>query len=471
MSLTDSFAILGQQFQQALLSIYQPQVGGQTSLVFVPGGVPVATSDGLTEPGPSGQLMVNPAQLTSWLETVVDSPLQVDIPDATLLGSTVTLVSMSAILQTITQFAAPYANPGTPEATRVAEEISSAAANVGPGVLPISTVPSDWPLPGSTDWNTFDSQQVTQTGTQPQGGGAQPPSTPPPYPRIWQLRELPQLSVMAPAAALPAADQARIPAADQARIDVPALDLPAGSAVAVEPANSVQAGPPYLAVARAFSSGLVFRPPVATSETVSVTMSVEHTVATVNRSPWWQGSLIADPGWYVPGIERGWYVGEPADPVNQPYALPVAIVLARNLSISGTWSSDDAASLVSSGVTFGPFGLGTAEITSTSQVTTISVPGVSLIAMFCEPLPVLPPNDPPSATGTVPADGQGTAASPGASTGGTAAGQPAANGAPATVSTQAPPPVPAPGPASGATSVPSASGSALGTGQSATGGS
>jgi hypothetical protein len=466
MSLTDSFATLGQQFQQALLKIYQPQVGSQTSLIFVPGGVPVATSDGLTEPGPTGQLMVNPAQLTSWLETVVDSPLQINIPDATLLGSTVTLVSMSAIFQTITQFAAPYANPGTPEATRVAEEISSAAATVGPGVLPISTVPSDWPLPGSTDWNTFDSQQSTQTGTQPQGG-AQPPSVPLPNPRIWQLRELPPASMVAPAAALSAAGPGRI--------DVPAPGISAGSAVAVQPTNSVRAGPPFLAVARAFSSGLVFQPPAATSEqTVSVTMSVEHTVATVNRSPWWQGSLIADPGWYVPGVERGWYVGEPADPVNQPYALPVAIVLARNLSISGTWSSDDAASLVRGGVAFGPFGLGMADITSTSQVTTISVPGVSLIAMFCEPLPVLPPNDPPSATGAAPAGGQGAAASSGASAGGTAAGQPAANGASATASTQAPPPAPAPSPpspASGANGVPSDSGAAQGTGQSATGGS
>lgn len=399
MSLTDSFATLGQQFQQALLSIYQPQVGGQTSLIFVPGGVPVATSDGLTEPGPSGQLTVNPAQLTSWLETVADSPLQIDVPDATLLGATVTLESMGAILQTITQFAVPYADPGTPEATRVAEEISSAAAAMGPGVLPLSTVPSDWPLPGSTDWNTFDSQQSTQTGTQPPAGGVQPLPTPLPYPRIWQLRELPLPSVTAPVAALAATGQARV--------DVPAPDLTAGSAVAIEPASNAQAGPPYLAVARAFSSGLVFRLPVITSEqTVSVTITVEHTMATVTRSPWWPGSLIADPGWYVPGIGRGWYVGEPADPVNQPYALPVAIVLARNLLISGTWSSDDAASLVSNGVTFGPFGLGAAEMTSTSQVTTISVPDVSLIAMFCEPLPVLPPNDPPG-TGTTPADGQG----------------------------------------------------------------
>ncbi|HEY2551149.1 MAG TPA: hypothetical protein VGI64_11280, partial [Streptosporangiaceae bacterium] len=100
MSLTDTFAALGQQFQQALLKIYEPQVGGQTSLIFVPGGVPVSTSDGLTEPGPTGQLMVNPAQLTAWLDTVVDSPLQIDIPNAALLGSTVTLVSMSAIFQT-----------------------------------------------------------------------------------------------------------------------------------------------------------------------------------------------------------------------------------------------------------------------------------------------------------------------------------------------------------------------------------
>src|ERR1700690_3465376 len=80
-SLIDSFSALGQQLQQALLKIYQPQVGGQTSLIFVPGGVPVSTSGGLIEPGPSGQLMVNPAQLTSWLESVADAPIQIDIPN------------------------------------------------------------------------------------------------------------------------------------------------------------------------------------------------------------------------------------------------------------------------------------------------------------------------------------------------------------------------------------------------------
>ena len=390
MSLIDSFSALGQQLQQALLKIYQPQVGGQTSLIFVPGGVPVSTSGGLIEPGPSGQLMVNPAQLTSWLESVADAPIQIDIPNGALLGTTVTLTTMSEISREIAQFAVPYADPGTPGGERVAQEISSAAALAGPGVLPLSTVPPDWALPDSTAWNTFDSQQSTETTTQAPAGGTAP-GAPVPAPRIWQLRELP-----APAAA-PLITQSQVQGTFQAKVMTPAASLAASTAV-------LRAEPQYLVTARAFASATLVSQAAATSseQTTSVTMSVDHTVAVVDRSPWWQGELIADPGWYVPDIQRGWYVGEPAEPVNEPYALPVAIILARNLSISGTWSSADAGSLVDSGVVFGPFGLGAAQVTTTSQLTTISVPGISLIAMFCAALPVLPPNDPPAAATPTP---------------------------------------------------------------------
>ena len=86
--------------------------------------------------------------------------------------------------------AVPYADPGTPGGERVAQEISSAAALAGPGVLPLSTVPPDWALPDSTAWNTFDSQQSTETTTQAPAGGTAPVA-PVPAPRIWQLRELP----------------------------------------------------------------------------------------------------------------------------------------------------------------------------------------------------------------------------------------------------------------------------------------
>ena len=139
MSLADTFSMLGQQFQQAILNLYQPQAGGLSSLVFVPGGVPVSTDD-LVQSDGSGNPVVNPAQLSMWLEAVVDSPLQLDIADASLLGTTVTLESVSSIVKSIVQFAVP-SSTGDSAGDRVAQEISAAGANVGSGVLPLSTAP------------------------------------------------------------------------------------------------------------------------------------------------------------------------------------------------------------------------------------------------------------------------------------------------------------------------------------------
>jgi hypothetical protein len=390
MSLADTFSMLGQQFQQAILNLYQPQAGGLSSLVFVPGGVPVS-ADALVQPDGSGNPVVNPAQLSMWLEAVVDSPLQIDIADASLLGTTVTLESVSSIVKSIVQFAVP-SSTGDSAGNRVAQEISAAGANVGSGVLPLSTEPSDWALPASTGWTQFQSTQITQSQVQSSGNAQLPP-------KLWQL-------VLLPSARAPLATATVTPTATPS---APAA-LPNTRAPAPQQANSThqfaqeerngaallpeKTMPVYLPIAAQFADAPILRPPsTTTQQSTSVTMSVEHTLAIVDRSPWWPENLIADPEWYIPGLPRGTYVGVPSDPANSPFALPVAIVLARNVSLQGTWTAADAASLITNGVSFGPFGLNSAQVTSSGEVTTVSIPGISLIALWCEPLPVLPPTD------------------------------------------------------------------------------
>ena len=389
MSLADTFSMLGQQFQQAILTLYQPQAGGLSSLVFVPGGVPVS-SDDLVQPDGSGNPVVNPAQLSIWLEAVVDSPLQLDIADASLLGTTVTLESVSSIVKSIVQFAAP-SSTGDSAGNRVAQEISAASANVGSGVLPLSTEPADWALPTSTGWSQFQSTQVTESEVQNSGTAHLPP-------KLWQLVLLPSVrattateTLTAASPSMPAAPpNTQTPAPPQATsTHLFAREERNGATVLPE-----KMMPVYLPIAAQFADAPIMRPlNTTTQQSTSVTMSVEHTLAIVDRTPWWPETLIADPEWYIPGLPRGTFVGVPSDPANSPFALPVAIVLARNVSLQGTWTAADATSLITSGVSFGPFGLNSAQVTSSDEVTTVSIPGISLIALWCEPLPVLPPTD------------------------------------------------------------------------------
>jgi hypothetical protein len=387
MSLADTFSMLGQQFQQAILNLYQPQAGGLSNLVFVPGGVPVSTDD-LVQSDGSGNPVVNPAQLSTWLEAVVDSPLQINIADASLLGTTVTLESVSSIVKSIVQFAVPSSS-GDSAADRVAQEISAAGANVGSGVLPLSTEPSDWALSTSTGWTQFESTQVTESEVQNSGTAHLPP-------KLWQLVLLPSVRANL-ATATPAAPSSTAASpntqtlAPQQATSTHLLAQEERNGALILPEKTM---PVYLPIAAQFADAPIMRPPsTTTQQSTSVTMSVEHTLAIVDRTPWWPETLIADPEWYIPGLPRGTYVGVPSDPANSPFALPVAIVLARNVSLQGTWTAADATSLITSGVSFGPFGLNSAQVTSSNEVTTVSIPGISLIALWCEPLPVLPPTD------------------------------------------------------------------------------
>ncbi len=450
MPLAEDLATLGQQLQAALLKLYQPQAGGLSSLGFIPGGVPVALEDGIVQPESPGstQEVVNVLQLGEWLRAAgVDAAVQIDIDAASVLGSPVGAdSSLSEYCRLIARFAKPLEPVSTPAGERVAEEISTALGFVGEsGTVPLTTVPLDWPLAGSTAWNVFQSQQSTNTQTTVVGSAppATPtPATPAPVAPLWQLRQLPVERALLNAAQTeplttpPAAAQTGTSASPMAApptavdhallgLDPPArrrLDietrvvppLPSRPLARTAVATQLAAAPALSLLqvnAQLFAAAPVVSAPVVSSsdQSVSVTLSVEHTLAAVNRSPWWQGALIADPGWYIPGLARGSYVGESPEPEKAPYALPVAIVLARNLSLSGTWSSEDAASLVASELVFGPFALKGASVSSSEQLTTISVPGMSLIALFGEPLPVLPPSNPPAVEASEAAPSQSSA--------------------------------------------------------------
>ena len=74
--------------------------------------------------------------------------------------------------------------------------------------------------------------------------------------------------------------------------------------------------------------------------------------------------------------------------------LTVACILIRNLTIHAQWSEDDQKVLESSSH-LGVFGLQGRSYDRNSA--TVTVLGMQSVAWICDPLPVLPPADAPTA--------------------------------------------------------------------------
>jgi hypothetical protein len=136
----------------------------------------------------------------------------------------------------------------------------------------------------------------------------------------------------------------------------------------------------------------------------------EYCKLTITRDlagvPWWHPELVHEDDWYVPGMRRGDMVPAATE---DGYArcLPQALLLVRNVQITGSWT-DQAREVLNSAVTYlGPFLMQapttstttTTTESSTEQVTVLGL-GVQVIGELCAPLPALPPRDDPTLTAT-----------------------------------------------------------------------
>ena len=134
-------------------------------------------------------------------------------------------------------------------------------------------------------------------------------------------------------------------------------------------------------------------PPVQTSATQ---ITLEHMIVTIDRSSWWQNEWLVDPEWYVPDTPQGGLLGAPPGP-NQVWGLPVALILVQNLTLTGSWTTQDTTQLTSGQILLGPFNLAGATTTTNADSTvSISVVGPTVLALFCQPLFELPPSAPPT---------------------------------------------------------------------------
>jgi hypothetical protein len=107
--------------------------------------------------------------------------------------------------------------------------------------------------------------------------------------------------------------------------------------------------------------------------------------------PWLSDALLSLPGWFVPGYDKGEF-SDRTNELDGPFAvLPTACILIRNLNITAQWSEQDHAAIENS-VNLGSFNLLGRSFDRNSA--TLTVPGMQSIAWVCEPMPLLPPENP-----------------------------------------------------------------------------
>jgi hypothetical protein len=352
--------------------------------------------------------MINPAQLQTWLSVNFDFPFIVSGADSLIESRDESHGSATQIYTLAASQAQPSGKPGTDTWKRVAGQIAAAQQSLGPPntMKLVVCEPDDWPMPASNYWTKFDfSERQTQTTT------ASPVSSLPIVKsELFMVRSLQNPTT-------PIGAQMLTPqVGSAARLAIAPL-TPRTQAEVVQPhlelwRSSVGVGrlPPRLNTAALLGAA----PPVkiatiSTSSTIAV--HLEHQAVSLGRflagQPWWDGAFLADGRWYVQGTKRGALLPETGR-AGTVYALPTAMTVVRNLSVSGQWSKEAAATLSSPGGTLGPLSLfGAAAAAAADGVTiTFSHTGMQVVALLCTTLPVVPPIDAPDEQSLLP-DSQG----------------------------------------------------------------
>lgn len=138
----------------------------------------------------------------------------------------------------------------------------------------------------------------------------------------------------------------------------------------------------------------------ATSETIKIHM--EHQCVTLgyysDGKSWWDNVFLSDRDWYISGMQQGDLLPSLDNGNGLQYGLPIALIVVRNLKITGKWSDEASKALSSPGGTLGPLSLfgASSETNVEDGSITFSHEGMQVIAVLCSPLPVLPPVSSPS---------------------------------------------------------------------------
>jgi hypothetical protein len=370
---------LGQALDDYLVGEYSPPPGTQAALGFLPGiGVDPASFQNAG--------VVNPALVNEFLRTAVDHVGPVT--DGRFVGGMLSAEQLFAALLLGTPLA-----PGTKagDAYGRVKGIAGSAFGSPTAHHDVVATPANWYDAANGDgWSRFSTATSRSNET---GHGSSTGETPPvvdptrPFERMWQWRTLDptvERRVLATAPRMALADLV------EARPLLASRERPVMKAQAI--ARLIDHQAPVLMREIEQDGETVSTQSVESDE---LTLSLEYCFVEISRSAWWNDLLVKMPGWYVPGLQAGELVPGAAL-ADQQVGVPVAMVLTRNVQVTGRWTEADR-NAAASHSSLGPWHIGETDLSAaqSDETATLAITGMQLIAAVCRLLPKLPPaNDP-----------------------------------------------------------------------------
>lgn len=122
-------------------------------------------------------------------------------------------------------------------------------------------------------------------------------------------------------------------------------------------------------------------------------LSFSYRVVSIRR-PWWHPELFVQPGWTMRGFAPGSVsTGTPTQNPGLLGAVTTRMLLVRDLTVRGTWSSADANAASAAQEQFGTLGLGPFSLTGDVgwDHSSLTRPGVQAVAWLAALTPFFPP--------------------------------------------------------------------------------
>lgn len=139
-------------------------------------------------------------------------------------------------------------------------------------------------------------------------------------------------------------------------------------------------------------------PPPAQAATPAASLKFDYLHVSITRR-WLNGLILRFPGWSLPGFPAGFFSnGMLEQNSGKVPLLPTSFIAIKNLNIVGSWSAAEADEIYRrlnsrGSATFGPFTLSAfGNSLGSFDGSTLSIPGISILAWYCSVLPLLPPS-------------------------------------------------------------------------------
>lgn len=395
--MADAISTVSNAIAAVLAQSVPSSAGSTAALAFQPIGLPVNPAD----------FQASPIQATAAMDALAD--VTANVVDGQYVP---TLISATGLFDLLLSGVAASAD----DVATYGQLRSQAQEAYYGGSTDTLASPGNWWDSASPGWTTYStsSGQATGPGTtgpvigSPWTWRVLPPSQEPvvisaPPSLFRPITEGPAIratptGVMDPTRTIAVAETANAVRSSMIAVDrVPATVI--DTALPITTATPGQAGPGApaevpLAPARLFGitrgqlAGLASISTPAPVQAGQITIDFQYMTVALNRSSWWNGLLVANTGWYLPGYRAGDLApGSLTGTGGICGGLPTAMVLIRNLTIRGSWTSADQGALAQAS-TFGPFSLLGRTI---SPDLTVQVAGTQIIGWVVTELPQLPP--------------------------------------------------------------------------------